>query len=93
MEQTERDHKPTEDTTEKIGAKEENASGQPRSWRRYIEETEAAEKKAEREAARARSAKVKKEKRLSHALIEKVRANAQRGTLKEKAAQIGRAHV
>ncbi len=87
MEQTERDHKPTEDTTEKIGAKEENASGQPRSWRRYIEETEAAEKKAEREAARARSAKVKKEKRLSHALIEKVRANAQRGTLKEKAAR------
>ena len=46
VEQTERDHKPTEDTTEKIGAKEENASGQPRSWRRYIEETEAAEKKA-----------------------------------------------
>jgi len=34
----------------------------PRSWREYIEETEAAEKRAEREAARERAAQIKKEK-------------------------------
>ena len=68
MKQSENDHKNTEKLEPQTGAagqngdRESGSAGRPRSWREYIEETEAAEKKAEREAARERAAQIKKEK-------------------------------
>ncbi|MCI8916187.1 MAG: peptidoglycan DD-metalloendopeptidase family protein [Oscillospiraceae bacterium] len=50
------------------------AGDQPRSWRQYIEEAEAAEKQAEREAQRVRAAQIKKEKRRPRLLRERAPA-------------------
>ena len=59
MKQTETSHNEPARMEREAGGDEplERGSGEPpRSWRKYIEEAEAAEKKAEREAAKARAA-------------------------------------
>ena len=70
------------------------ATEQPRSWREYIEETEAAEKRAEREAAKARAAQAKKEKhspaawkKKAQAVLDEARAAARVEPVKERAAR------
>ncbi len=70
------------------------ATEQPRSWREYIEETEAAEKRAEREAAKARAAQAKKEKhspaawkKKAQAVLDEARAAAREEPVKERAAR------
>lgn len=100
MKQTEKDLKHTEKQDgQTAGGVQNDVKGsgrpeQPRSWRKYMEETEAAEKKAEQEAAKARAAKVKKEKRSPAAWKEKAKAAlneakaaAQEEPVKEKAAR------
>ena len=62
------------------------AGDQPRSWRQYIEEAEAAEKQAEREAQRVRAAQIKKEKRRPRLLRERVPRSEERRVGKECAA-------
>ena len=70
------------------------ATEQPRSWREYIEETEAAEKRAEREAAKARAAQAKKEKhspaawkKKAQAVLDEARAAAREEPVTERAAR------
>ncbi len=77
MKQTERDHEKQEQTKERAGA------GKPGSWRSYIEQAEAAEKKAELEAARARAAgtKAARKRFRPKAMAEKAKAAA--GRLRE----------
>ncbi|MCI8699331.1 MAG: peptidoglycan DD-metalloendopeptidase family protein [Oscillospiraceae bacterium] len=79
MKQTETGHNEPARMEREAGADEplERGSGeQPRSWRKYIEETEAAEKKAEREAAKARAAQNRagKKRFQPKALAEKAQA-------------------
>ena len=80
MKQTGKDHENIEKLEPQAGITGENGAGKggnaekPRSWREYIEETEAAEKKAEREAAKARAARAKKEKHSAAVLKEKARS-------------------
>lgn len=70
MKQTERDHEHTEKRNETAGAagRSEGQGGteKPRSWRQYMEETEAAKKRAQREEAKARAEQLKKAKRRLH---------------------------
>ena len=70
MKRTEKDQKTGETPTPAHDAAGAGGSGKPVSWRKYIEETEAAEKRAEREAARERAAQIKKEKHGASALKE-----------------------
>ena len=75
MKRTEKDRETEEKMTPAPDdAAREGGNEKPVSWRKYIEETEAAEKKAEREAARERAAQIKKEKRSAAALKEKTLA-------------------
>ena len=104
MKQAERDHKTLENKKEEIEAadpaKEDGGAGKPASWRSYIEQAEAAEKKAEREAAKARAAEIKAAKKRFQpkALAEKAKTafdgvkkdGAEQGQLKEKAVQAGK---
>lgn len=90
MNQTERDHESKEKISEAAGQEGEH----PRSWRQYMEETEAAEKRAEREAAKVRAAKARKErhgpaalKKKAQAALNEARAAAQEEPVKEKAAR------
>lgn len=94
MERTEKDRK----TEEKMTPAPDAAAGEggkPVSWRKYIEETEAAEKQAEREAAKERAARMKKEKHGAAALKGKAaamlrrtrRSRPDREPVKEKAAR------
>lgn len=104
MKQTGKDLKHTEKQAgETAGGVQKSAEGsgnpvQPRSWRKYMEETEAAEKKAEQEAAKARAAQIKKEKHSAAAWKEKAKtvlneakAAAQEEPVKEKAARAAQA--
>ena len=73
MKQTEREHESVEKTVTGAGRpgpdkREGGGAARPQSWRQYIEQAEAAEKQAEREAARARAAQVRKEKHSAAAL-------------------------
>ena len=73
MKQTEREHESVEKTVRGAGQagsdkREGGGAGRPQSWRQYREQAEAAEKQAEREAARARAAQVRKEKHSAAAL-------------------------
>ena len=73
MKQTEREHESVEKTVRGAGQagsdkREGGGAARPQSWRQYIEQAEAAEKQAEREAARARAAQVRKEKHSAAAL-------------------------
>ena len=96
MKQTERDQRDQEKITQGAGAagpenaKESAGGEQPRSWRKYIEEAEAAEKRAEREAAKARAAQAKKEKHSPAALTRRARAALNGASLKERAGQNAR---
>lgn len=80
MKQTGKDLKHTEKQSGQTAGGVQNSvkgSGspeQPRSWRKYMEETEAAEKRAEQEAAKARAAKAKREKHSPAAWKEKAKA-------------------
>ena len=74
MKRTEKDQKTGEKLTPAHDAAGAGGNGKPVSWRKYIEETEAAEKRAEREAARERAAQIKKEKHGASALMEKASA-------------------
>lgn len=100
MKQTEKDLKHTEKQSGQTAGDAQNGvkgSGnpeQPRSWRKYMEETEAAEKKAEQEAAKARAAKAKKKKHSpaawkekSKAALNEAKAAAQEEPVKERAAR------
>lgn len=98
MKRTEKDQK----TEEKMTPAPDAAAGEggkPVSWRKYIEETEAAEKQAEREAARERAARIKKEKHGAAALKGKAAAmfhrirksRPDREPVKEKAARAAQA--
>lgn len=104
MKQTGKDLKPTEKQAGQTAGGVQSGAGrsgspeQPRSWRKYMEETEAAEKRAEQEAARARAAKAKKERHSPAAWKEKAKtalneakAAAQEEPIKEKAARAARA--
>lgn len=104
MKQAERDHETLENQKEEVGTADpvkNDGTGKPASWRSYIEQTEAAEKKAEQEAAKARAAEIKASKKRFQpkALADKAKAalsgakrdGAGQGQLKEKAAQIGKA--
>ena len=70
MKQAERDHENAEKIDGKAGGAGRNESQagaeKPRSWRQYMEETEAAEKQAQREEAKARAEQLKKAKRRLH---------------------------
>ena len=90
---TERDQRDQEKISQGAGAagpentKESSGGEQPRSWRKYIEEAEAAEKQAQREAAKARAAQAKKEKHSPAALTKKAKAALNGNALKEKAGE------
>lgn len=94
MKQAERDHDNTEKLTDGNGG-----NGKPVSWRKYIEEAEAAEKQAERESAKARAAQIKKEKHSAAAFVEKAKAalarakeeRAEMEPVREKAARAAQA--
>lgn len=73
MKQTENDNKSMENLEPREGPGRSAGAEKPRSWREYIEETEAAEKKAEREAARQRAAQIRKEKHSVNAWKEKAK--------------------
>lgn len=78
MKQTEREHESVEKAVTGAGQagpdkREEGGAARPQSWRQYIEQAEAAEKQAEREAARARAARTKKEKRSAAALKQRAK--------------------
>ena len=80
MKQTEREHESVEKAVTGAGQagpdkREEGGAARPQSWRQYIEQAEAAEKQAEREAARARAARTKKEKRSAAALKQRAKGN------------------
>jgi len=68
VKQTGKDHnneeklEPQAEMTGQDDPKGGGSPGKPRSWREYIEEAEAAEKRAEQEAAKERAAQIKKEK-------------------------------
>ncbi len=103
MKQTERDYDNTEKLAGQAGAGQgkgqKSAADKPQSWRQYIEETEAAEKKAEREAAKERAAQIKKEKHSVSAWKDKARAalarmkesRTEQEAVKEKAGQAAKA--
>ena len=101
MKQTGKDHENRENLTERAeesGRSEVKEGGEPqrpRSWRKYMEEAEAAEKQAEREAARARAAQNRAAKKRfpPRALAEKARAalsGAREEPVREKAARAAR---
>ncbi len=77
MKQTEREHESVEKIVKQAGAagpdKGKEGGAKPQSWRQYIEETEAAEKRAEQEAARARAARTRRKKHGAAALQEKAK--------------------
>ena len=73
VKQTENDNKSMENLEPREGPGRSAGAEKPRSWREYIEETEAAEKKAEREAARQRAAQIRKEKHSVNAWKEKAK--------------------
>ena len=104
MKQTEKSRQDMKKAAEQAGehvSKDMEKSGgaeQPRSWREYIEKTEAAEKKAEREAAKERAAKRKKEqhslaawKAKAKTALDGARAAAKEDPVKEKAARAAQA--
>lgn len=93
MKQTERDHEKIHKRSEEAGSGARDAAkaggaGGPVSWRSYIEQAEAAEKQAAREAAKARAAEIKAAKRRFQpkALAEKARAAA--GAVKGQAERV-----
>lgn len=100
MKQTERDHKTLENKKEELGTAGQNSARPTGGWRDYIEQAEAAEKKAEQEAAKARAAEIKASKKRFQpkALADKAKAalgaakkgGAGQGQLKEKAARAGK---
>ncbi|MDE6260125.1 MAG: peptidoglycan DD-metalloendopeptidase family protein [Oscillospiraceae bacterium] len=100
MKQTERDHKTQENKKEEIETAGQNSTRPTGGWRDYIEQAEAAEKKAEQEAAKARAAQIKASKKRFQpkALADKAKAafsaakkgGAGQGQLKEKAARAGK---
>lgn len=77
MKQTEREHESVEKIVKQAGPagpdKGKEGGAKPQSWRQYIEETEAAEKRAEQEAARARAARSRRKKHGAAALQEKAK--------------------
>ena len=77
MKQTEREHESVEKIVKQAGAagpdKGKEGGAKPQSWRQYIEETEAAEKRAEQEAARARAARTRRKRHGAAALQEKAK--------------------
>lgn len=78
MKQTEREHESVEKAVTGAGQAgpdkgKEGGAARPQSWRQYIEQAEAAEKQAEREAARARAARTKREKHSAAALKERAK--------------------
>ncbi|MBD5134244.1 MAG: peptidoglycan DD-metalloendopeptidase family protein [Clostridiales bacterium] len=82
MKQAERDHEKLENQKEELGTAgpaKDDRTGKPASWRSYIEQAEAAEKQAEREAAKARAAEIKAAKKRFQpkALAEKAQALAE----------------
>ena len=97
MKQAERDHEQLEYKNEGAAAPDSaqgTGNGKPGGWRSYIEQAEAAEKKAEREAARVRAAEAKAAKKWSRpkALVEKAKTlagNAKTLTQQGKAALNG----
>ena len=95
MKQTETGKKNMEDLEPEKGAGESGGTGKPRSWREYIEEAEAAEKKAEREAARRRAAQIRKEKHSVNAWKEKAKAtlDGARAALDNAKAAVGEART
>ena len=82
MKQTEKDSENRENLTEQTEKPVRSEAGgggeprQPRSWKKYMEETEAAEKRAEQEAAKARAARNRAARKRFQpgALAEKARA-------------------
>ena len=100
MKQAERDHKTLENKNEEIETAGQNSTRPAGGWRDYIEQAEAAEKKAEREAAKVRAAEIKASKKRFQpkALAEKAKTafsgvkkdGAGQGQLKEKAVQAGK---
>mgnify|MGYP002510999217 CR=1 FL=1 len=74
MKQTGKDSKNKESLEPRGGSGAGGSAEKPRSWREYIEETEAAEKQAERQAARERAAQIKREKHSAAAWKEKAKA-------------------
>lgn len=73
MKQTENDSKNMKNLEPQKVSGESGSADKPRSWREYIEETEAAEKKAERQAAKERAAQLRKEKHSVNAWKEKAK--------------------
>ena len=74
MKQTEREHESVEKVVKQAGPagpdKGKEGGARPQSWRQYIEETEAAEKRAEQEAARARAARSRQRKKHGAAALQ-----------------------
>ena len=101
MKQTERDHETLQNRKEETRTAGQQGTGRPGGWRDYIERAEAAEKKAEQEAAKARAAEIKAAKKRFQpkALAGKAKAaintvkesRPKQGQLKETAARAGKA--
>ena len=101
MKQTERDHETLQNREEETRPAGQQGTGRPGGWRDYIERAEAAEKKAEQEAARARAAEIKAAKKRFQpkALAGKAKAaintvkegRPKQGQRKETAARAGKA--